>query len=173
LLGRMPVIYPRNSFTLLDERSSKLMARNQLKLLDLLDHPEAVKSRIASRLVPDDLNEKFAHMQNEAEAMLAAMQQDLHTFDPTLEAAAKKSAAKINYQIEKLRAKTARETLRRDEKASVDSLYLMNLVYPHKHFQERFYSIIPFLAKYGWDLPSRIYDETQLGCLDHMLRVIS
>ena len=173
LLGRMPVIYPRNSFTLLDERASKLMARNQLKLLDLLDHPEAVSSRIASRLVPDDLNSKFAHMQNEAATMLAAMQLDLQTFDPTLEAAARKSAAKINYQLEKLRAKTARETLRRDEKASADSLYLMNLVYPHKHFQERFYSIIPFLAKYGWDLPQRIYEETQLGCLDHMLRVIS
>ena len=149
------------------------MARNQLKLLDLLDHPEAVKSRIASRLVPQDLNDKFATLQKEAAAMLASMQQELHTFDPTLEEAARKSAAKINYQVEKLRAKTARETLRRDEKAAADSLYLMDLVYPHKHFQERFYSTTPFLAKYGWDLPKRIYEETQLGCLDHMLRVIS
>jgi bacillithiol biosynthesis cysteine-adding enzyme BshC len=172
LLGRMPVIYPRNSFTLLDARAEKLMERNQLRLVDLLDHQDAVKSRIAARLVPEDLTEKFAVLQDTAGKLLAAMEQDLQAFDVTLEAAAKKSAAKVMYQIEKLRAKTARETLRRDEKASADAVYLMNLVYPHKHFQERLYSIVPFLAKYGWDLPQRMYQETQLACLDHMLRVV-
>jgi bacillithiol biosynthesis cysteine-adding enzyme BshC len=172
LLGRMPVIYPRNSFTLLDARAEKLMERNQLRLLDLLDHQEAVKSRIAARLVPQDLTEKFAVLQATATELLAGMERELQAFDVTLEAAAKKSAAKVAYQLEKLRAKTARETLRRDEKASADAVYLMNLVYPHKHFQERLYSIVPFLAKYGWDFPQRMYEETQLGCLDHMLRVV-
>ena len=38
-------------------------------------------------------------------------------FDPTLAAAAGKSRAKILYQMEKLGKKTARETLRRDERA--------------------------------------------------------
>ncbi len=59
LLGRMPVIFPRNSFTLLGERGTKLMTRYDLRLPDLLDYEEKVKSRIASRLVPPGLTEQF------------------------------------------------------------------------------------------------------------------
>lgn len=171
LLGRMPFIYPRNSYTLLDERAVKLMTRNQLRLPDLLDHQERVKSRIAARLVPKDLTEEFSRVEQSVAASLGRLQSELHQFDPTLQASAEKSAAKIAYQLQKLQRKTARETLRRDEKAASDAEYLMNLVYPHKHLQERLYSIVPFLAKYGLDLPQRLYAEAQLSCPDHMLRI--
>ncbi len=51
-----------------------------------------------------------------------------------------------------------------------DAQYLGNLIYPQRHLQERFYSILPFLAKHGLDLPQRLLPETQLSCADHMLR---
>jgi bacillithiol synthase len=170
LLGRMPVIFPRNSYTLLDERAAKLMTRNQLRLPDLLDHREQVKGRIAQRLVPKSLTEEFKQVERTVTGSMAGLQKDLHNFDPTLELSSQKSLAKILYQLEKLQRKTARETLRRDEKASADAEYLLNLVYPHKHLQERLYSIVPFLAKYGLDLPRRLYEQAQLTCPDHMLR---
>jgi bacillithiol biosynthesis cysteine-adding enzyme BshC len=170
LLGRMPVIYPRNSFTLLDARAEKLMQVNRLCLPDLLDHRESVKERIATRLVPKDLSAEFHHLQKIVADSLAKLQVHLGHFDPTLQSAARKSSAKITYQFQKLERKTARETLRRNDKASADSDYLMNLVFPHKHLQERFYSILPFLARYGLSFPATLYSETQLSCPDHMLR---
>ena len=170
LLGRMPVIYPRNSYTILDERAVKLMTRNQLRLPDLLENRECVKGRIAERLVPKDLTDQFTQLELGMTNSLSNLQADLQKFDPTLQAAAQKSSAKILYQLGKLQRKTARETLRRDQKASADADYLMNLVFPHKHLQERLYSIVPFLAKYGLDLPQRLYAETQIRCADHMLR---
>jgi bacillithiol biosynthesis cysteine-adding enzyme BshC len=170
LLGRMPVIYPRNSFTLLDPRAEKLMVRDRLRLSDLLDNQEAVKTKVAARLVPKNLTAEFAQLHKSVADSLSKLQKDLHTFDPTLESATNKSCAKILYQIEKLQRKTARETLRRDEKASADTCYLMNMVFPHKHQQERLYSILPFLAKYGLDFPQKIYEQTQLNCPDHMIR---
>ena len=103
---------------------------------------------------------------------MAQLQSDLHRFDPTLEAAAKKSAAKVQYQLAKLSRKTARETLRRDERATKDAAYLTNLIYPHRHLQERFYSILPFLAQHGFDLPQRLLEQVQLSCADHMVRTV-
>jgi hypothetical protein len=44
------------------------------------------------------------------------------------------------------------------------------LVYPQRHLQERFYSILPFLAKHGLDLPQQLVTQIQLSCPDHMLR---
>ena len=170
LLGRMPVIYPRNSLTLLDERAVKLMTRNHLRLPDLLDYKERVKSKIADRLVPKNLTGEFKQLEQSFTAALGKLQQDLHDFDPTLQSSAQKSSLKIPYQLQKLQRKTARETLRRDEKASADADYLLNLVFPNKHLQERLYSIVPFLAKFGLDLPQRLYAQIQLSCPDHMLR---
>ena len=170
LLGRMPVMFPRNSFTLLDARAAKLMDRFGLTLTDLLDHHEQVKSRIANKLVPANLTETLESLQNSLRASLEGVQAQLSGFDVTLEKAAKKSSAKIGYQIEKLARKTANEALRRDQRAAKDAAYVINLVYPHRHLQERFYSIVPFLARHGWDLPRQLFENIQLTCPHHMVR---
>ncbi len=172
LLGRMPVIFPRNSFTLLDARATKLLDRYGLRVPDLLDYQEKVKSRMAAKLVPAGIEEKFASLRSHISSSVATLQTSLKDFDPTLEAAAKKSGSKMLYQLAKLEQKTARETMRRDEQASQDAAYLMNLVHPHRHLQERFYSIVPFLAKHGLDLPERLLAQIQLTCPDHMVRTL-
>ncbi len=170
LLGRMPVIYPRNSFTLLDARSSKLLTRYGLRVPDLFDHHENVKGTLASRLVPPALSDQIKATQSAVSLSVAQLKSTLLNFDPTLEAAARKSTAKIDYQFAKLERKIARETMRRDERATKDAAYLLNLVYPQRHLQERFYSILPFLAKHGLDLPQQLLTQIQLSCPDHMLR---
>jgi bacillithiol biosynthesis cysteine-adding enzyme BshC len=170
LLDRMPVIYPRNSFTLLDARAEKLLTRYGLCVPDLLDHRENVKGKLASRLVPPALCDQIKSTQSFVSQSLARLQGSLREFDPTLEAAARKSTAKIDYQFAKLERKIARETMRRDERATNDADYLLNLIYPERHLQERFYSILPFLAKHGLDLPQQLLTQIQLSCPDHMLR---
>ncbi len=172
LLGRMPVVFPRNSFTLVDTRVTKLLNRYGLHVHDLFDHHENVKSRMAAKLVPADLTNQFAELRSTASHSLEKLQANLAELDPTLDAAARKSRAKILYQLDRLTQKTARETMRRDQRASKDAAYLQNLIYPHRRLQERFYSIVPFLAKYGPDLPQRLLSQTQLACPDHMIRTI-
>jgi bacillithiol synthase len=172
LLGRMPVIFPRNSFTLLDGRAVKLFERYRVTVPDLLEHCEKVKAEIAAKLVPADLTDEFSALRSGVSSSLLKLRSKLVHFDPTLESAAKKSTAKMIYQIDKLARKAARQSLQRDERATRDAAYLTNLVYPHRHLQERFYSIVPFLAKHGLDLPKRLLAQIQLACADHMIRAI-
>jgi bacillithiol biosynthesis cysteine-adding enzyme BshC len=172
LLGRMPVIFPRNSFTLLDARAAKLMDRFDITFPQLLHSQEQVKAVMACKLVPQNLTAEMESLQASLRASLEKVQADLSAFDATLAKAAQKSSAKIAYQVEKLARKTAREALRRDQRAAKDAEYLIDIVYPHRHLQERFYSIVPFLAQHGWDLPQRIYENVQLSCPHHMTRVV-
>ena len=55
--------------------------------------------------------------------------------------------------------------MRRDARASEESRYLSAMLYPHRHMQERFYSILPFLAQHGaehgLDLVDRLYEVVQ------------
>ena len=71
------------------------------------------------------------------------------------------------YQLAKMQRKAARESLRRDARAQQDAHYLFNGLYPHKHLQERFYTILPFLARHGFDLIPRLYDSIHTNCPDH------
>jgi len=172
LLGRMPIIFPRNTYTLLDEKSSKLLHRYRLRVPDLFCPQEQVQSRISAKLVPPAIAEEFSSARSVFDSALARLQSGLAEFDPTLDEAAQKSTAKIRYQLEKLSRKTAREAMRRDEQAERNARYLTNFLYPHRHLQERFFSIVPFLAKYGMDLPQRMLGETQLVCPDHIVRAV-
>ncbi len=172
LLGRMPVMTSRSGFTILDQRAAKLMDRYHLRLPDLF-HPQAdVRERMARVLVPDGLVSEFEQVRTKLTHSLTELQGDVLRFDPTLAKALEKSRSKMLYQLSKVEKKTEREAMRRDERANADALFLMHLVYPEKHLQERYYSILPFLAKHGLNLIDTLYENVHLDCPDHKVLVV-
>jgi len=172
LLGRMPVVIARSAFTLLDARAVKLLERYRLAVSETFVNEPALKDRIAHALVPDSVERAFESTAAEVSNRLAALRSELERFDPTLAAALDKSQAKILYQLNKTQHKTERETLRRDQRAQADSNYLAGLLYPHRHLQERFYSILPFLAEHGLDLVDSLYETVRMDCPDHRVHTI-
>jgi uncharacterized protein YllA (UPF0747 family) len=167
LLGRRPALTARAGFTLLDAHAAKLMDRYQLRIPDLLQPREAFRQTLADRLAPPALRAAFDAAIRATGARLDELGRTISSFDPTLAASLAKSRAKIEYQLEKSRAKLAREMLRREQRASADADYLANLIYPHRHPQERFYSILPFLAQHGPGLIGRVYENIHVSCPDH------
>jgi len=172
LLGRMPVMLARSGFTILEHRAAKLLDRYGLNVPALF-HPEAaVKEQIASKLVPALLVNEFEAVRQKTAQSLDKLRTELVQFDPTLADALKRSQNKMLYQLSKMEAKAEREALRRDGRASEEARYLMHLIYPEKHLQERFYSILPFLARHGTGLLDTIYDHVHLDCPDHKILVV-
>lgn len=172
LLGRMPVVLARSGFTLLDSRARKLMTRYNLNLPCFFHGEECLREKIAARLVPAELTDGFKAMERDTKQALEHLAQSLTSFDSTLAAAMTKSQAKILYQLSKIQRKTAREAMRRDQRATEESRYLTGLVFPEKHLQERYYSILPFLAKHGLGLLDTLYDAVTLDCPDHKILAI-
>jgi bacillithiol synthase len=172
LLGRMPVAMSRSGFTILDARSQKLLDRYRMTVTQVMTNEGALKDRIAQSLVPESVSKSLETTTAEVTRQVDRLQSALATFDPTLAASAAKSRAKILYQLEKLGRKTARETLHRDQRAQSDTRHLAALLYPHKHPQERFYSILPFLAQHGLDLIDRLYDAVDPMCPDHRIYTV-
>jgi len=169
LLGRMPVAVSRNGFTLIDARSQKLLERYRLTLDSFFDGEEALRERIAASLTPPEIARAFEEVSAATDRNLAGLHRTIGSFDETLAGALTKSSAKIRYQIEKMQRKVARESLRRSERAGEDASYMFNVLYPQKHLQERFYTILPFLARHGLDLVGRLYENIHIDCPDHHL----
>lgn len=172
LLGRMPVAMHRSGFTLLDARAKKLITRYQLVWPSIYEGEEGIRAAIGARLVPPQVQQALAQSHRDVEAAIARVGSALSGFDATLAAALEKSHAKIAYQLTRIERKTERESLRRDARAGEEAHYLGGLLYPNKHLQERLYTILPFLAKHGFDLFDVIYDNIRLDCPDHQVLVV-
>jgi len=173
LLGRMPVMVSRGGFTLLDARTAKLMDRYGLTVPAFFSGDEGVRDAIARKLVPPELTGEIDDVRRTISHSVERLRDHLTRFDATLAAAAGKSSAKILYQLSKIEHKTARETLKRNERALADAAYMSGLILPDKHLQERYYSILPFLARHGVaDLMDTLDEHLRLECPDHQVLVV-
>ncbi len=169
LLGRMPVALPRACFTLLDERARRMLDRFDLTLLDCFQPEDQLRELIAAKLLPAKLKSLFDAASAAVLESTEQLRTALEAFDPTLAVAMRKSAAKMQYQLEKNRGKAAREALRKEKRAAEGAARLSGLLYPERHRQERLYSFLPFLAEYGFDLIETLYEHTYQGCPDHLM----
>ena len=172
LLDRMPAVVHRAGFTLLDQRAEKLISRYEIGWPVVFEGEEGIHEHIARRLVPSELQDSARGIVSEIERGLQRYSRELDAFDSTLAAALATSKRKIVYQLTKIERKTAREAIRRDERAQSDAKYLAGLLYPNKHLQERLYTILPFLAKYGTGLIDTLYERVRLDCPDHQVLVV-
>jgi len=172
LLGRMPVAVPRAGFTILDAHSQKLLERYGLTLTDFFEGEEAIRQRVATRLVPPGLTGTMRDTAGAVERAVEHLRAELAAFDPTLAQALDRSGRKIRYQIGKVESKVGREAMRRDARATEDAASLSGLIYPERHLQERLYSTLPFLARHGLGLIDQIYEGIQLDCPDHRMMIV-
>ncbi|MEZ5402578.1 MAG: bacillithiol biosynthesis cysteine-adding enzyme BshC [Bryobacteraceae bacterium] len=173
-LGRpAPVFVSRAGFTLLDERAAKSMERYRLAVSDFFEGPEPLRAKVAARITPPELETSLGATRAATADAVDRLHAALSSFDPTLGEALAKSRAKMLYQLDKIRAKTEREALRRNARADAEMHALTALLYQERHLQERFYTILPFLARHGFDLIERVEQHVRLECPDHIVLTAS
>lgn len=173
LLGRMPVMLPRNGFTLLDARSQKLLERYQIPLTGAFTKAESLRNTIAAKLVPPDVRALLDDTRTGAHTLLDRLENGLEDFDPSLSRVTAKAKAKMLHQLTRTVHKAEREALRRDARATAEASHLSNHLFPDDHLQERYFSILPFLAKYGTNLVDTVIAHSCIGCVDHHVLHVS
>ncbi len=167
LLGRMPAVVPRESFTIVDSGCAKLLRRHGLEPGDCWVGRRDLDAVIAKGLVPAALR---GTLESQADGIGAAMQcieEALLDFDPTLSASFRTSRAKIKYQLGRIRLKVEREALRRSDTAGRHAAKLSGFLYPRGHLQERLYSVLSFIARFGMDFADRVRQAAEPGSGRH------
>jgi uncharacterized protein YllA (UPF0747 family) len=157
LLGRQPVAFPRAGFTLLDARSEKHMRKYGLGLADLTSDERELRGKIAARVTPPSLARKLVETRAAVTAALDSLEAEMKGFDISLASALGTSRKKMEYQAAKIVRKTEAQMLVKDAQAGRDASALSGLVFPDGHLQERVYSIVPFLAKFGTGLVDEVF----------------
>ena len=169
LLSRIPVFFPRGSFTLLESFAGRLLGKYGLTLPDIFAGKKALRDKLAARYLPTELTELFKATSAKLETELHALQEALQKLDPTLADAAANSGKKMLYQISTLEHKAAAAVQKRSEQIERDALRLENLIFPQKTPQERLYNGINFLARHGTGVLKELCNAIPLNSGDHLI----
>jgi uncharacterized protein YllA (UPF0747 family) len=152
ILGRMPAILSRASFTLIEPEILRLLDRYGLEPTDVLGGRQSLAGRMERRHIPPKLALKFDDTQYALERMLISLYKPVVKLDRSLKGAMETAARKMLYQFEKLRRKAGRAADFRAGILAKHEAAITNALYPERGLQERSLGLLPFLARHGTDL---------------------
>ncbi len=159
VIGRMPVILPRASFTLLEPHVAQLLKKYGLALRDVMVAPAKLRARLEKLALPAGLASRFAKEEKTLTAAWRGLKAPLAKLDKTLAGATENAERKMLYQFQKLRDKAGRAAAFRSDVVGRHLGILGNSVFPHGAPQERVLSLLPFLAKYGFNLIHKLEEQ--------------
>ncbi len=156
ILGRMPAILPRPSFTLVEPAVARTLAKYELDFRDLLRGAQHVRARMEQKSIPSALGRQFETDEEKLRSLLESYREPIERLDRTLLGSLESVQEKMLYQFTKLKEKIGRAenfrtgVLDDHEKVIFDSLF------PDRDLQERTLSGLPFVAAYGPELPDEL-----------------
>ncbi|HEX3032108.1 MAG TPA: bacillithiol biosynthesis cysteine-adding enzyme BshC, partial [Bacillota bacterium] len=147
---RMPVVFPRKSYVLIEPRVAEILDRFSLKIRDFADtHPEELVSDLSTRLEGKDLHPGFRKLREVLVREHASLIADLAEGLPDLELLAPGNLERMLLQIDYLERKT-NQKLRKKHREAVNEFYFaLSTLFPKGRPQERMFNVMPFMAGHG------------------------
>ncbi|HEV2491003.1 MAG TPA: bacillithiol biosynthesis cysteine-adding enzyme BshC [Candidatus Acidoferrales bacterium] len=167
ILGRMPAILPRPSFTIVEPQVSRLLAKYNLEFSEILRGRQYVRRKMEQGYLPRGLADRFAKGEKALRKILKGHRAPLTRLDKTLVGALGTAERKMLCQFEKLREKAGRAQNFRTGVLDRHEQQLLGALFPHRGLQERTLSLLPFLARQGDGLLARLTEEMDKPCLGH------
>jgi bacillithiol synthase len=169
LLGRMPVIMPRASLTLVEPHVAGLLRKYELQLPDLFRGRRAVRAKMEAAMMPPGLARRFEAGEKTLQKILKGLRAPVAKLDRTLTGAMETSERKMLYQFAHLQEKVARALSFRSSVLDGHESTLLGLVYPDGGLQERSLCFLPILATHGFELLGELGRRITLGGTQHQV----
>jgi bacillithiol synthase len=170
LLGRIePVVLPRASLTLVEKRHAKTLSKHGLEFSDLFEGLPEVMAKVVERSLDASTAAIFEETEQLFESQLEKLRASLTAVDPTMAEALKGGREKVMYQLHNLRTRFINTRAKRDEATRSQIERAFAVLYPNKGLQEREVNVAYFLARYGYELLDRLYEEVDVESREHRL----
>ncbi|HEX8734457.1 MAG TPA: bacillithiol biosynthesis cysteine-adding enzyme BshC, partial [Pyrinomonadaceae bacterium] len=148
----------RASFTIIERKHARTLARYNLKFKDLFNGQENIFASIVENFLADGTAREFAEVEEIINTQLNRLDRKLLESQPTLSPNLATRRRKIMYHIGALRKKFYRAEILKDETARRRLETLFNALLPHKALQERTLNATCFLNLYGENFIEWLYE---------------
>lgn len=169
LLGRMPVVVPRTSATLLEPHVGRTLEKYNLAVEDVFKPFDDFHAQVAEQKLPRELRERLEKSGAQLEVLLDDISSAVTEIDPTLKGAVETSRNKMAYQLEKIKGMVARAQAQRSDVVKRHSNLLHGSLFPNRGLQERSVNFLSFAGRHGSELVGRLLEIEGLLGRDHLV----
>ena len=152
LLGRMPAVLARASFTLIEPPIARFIEQYSLDFRDVLRGRQHLRSKMEQKAMPDDLANRFEKDEEALRKMMSGYRAPLERLDATLLGAVDSVEEKIIGGLQKLKEKVGRAENFRTGVLDRHERILLDALFADHELQERHLSFLPHLAMHGRQL---------------------
>lgn len=163
----MPVIWPRNSFTLLEPGIASVMDRLRIDIRDCFRGRQRLTEMVMGNPGFSKAVDAVQDLQHRLDQVLTEIHPDLQNFEPPLAQALETARRKILHNTRRLQSRIIRLEESHNSSALGAMDALINNCFPNRGLQERAFSIHHFLARYGPSIMDALRSATNIDNFKH------
>lgn len=158
-----PVVYPRMSLTILEEKHSRILEKYGVTPDEALQDQGRLIDEKISKSLPEDFTGKIVQSRTSIEEILKNLQQEAVAIDVNLEPAFRHFTGKLGSQWENLARKMQDAWMARDAVLTSQKERVRNSLFPDGALQERTLNVTSFLVKYERALIERLFADPSIA----------
>ncbi len=168
IYGRpMPVIWPRDSFTLVENETSREMIRLGISFQDCFHGHSAVMEKAVRNSGISQAPATLESLQIRLDGVLSDIKPELQSVEPPLAEALETARRKIQHNIQHLKSQLIRLEGTRASALSDAVNLILNNCYPRQTLQERELGIQHFYARHGASLLTAVKSAININSFAH------
>ena len=166
---KMPIIYPRASATLVENKIHNLIEKFNLNLLELSANYSGVQKRVTDNMSDIKIGEEFEKTFLEINNVFANLENITKNIDVTLIDNLKTTKEKIEHLFKVYQEKLYNAQKRNNNVALEQLERVKNNIFPKGNLQERELNLIYYINKYSNSITDKIYHELDITSFQHQL----
>jgi bacillithiol synthase len=165
----MPIIYPRATATILEDKINKVIEKYSLNIPDLTGDLDLVLQKISEQVAEVKVEALFETMNEKIRAALVEGSFGIQQIDPTLKAVIDSTMQKIEQQMKGVKDKTQKAQQQKQEVSLKQIRKAAATLFPNENFQEREFTVLQFMNKYGVDFVKWLMNELVIDRFEHQV----
>ena len=166
---QMPVIYPRASVTILEEKVKNILEKFQVGFTEIWSDLDPLLVRIAEQVSEVKVDALFEQLHTLFHEAVAESRFGIQQIDPTLSGAIDSTLSRIDAQLNVLKEKTQSAQQRRQEVTIKQIQKVAANIFPKSNFQEIEFNVVYYMNKYGPDFVKWLSGEIVIDRFQHQL----
>jgi bacillithiol biosynthesis cysteine-adding enzyme BshC len=168
LLNRpMPVIWPRNSFTLIEPEISAEIDQLGIDVQDCFRGRQFLTEKALRGSGLSEASSNLEELQEHLDQGLTAIRPEIQAVDPTLVPALETAKRKILHNVQHLKSQVVRLEATKNSVVSNAIDLLINNCFPNQNLQERELGIQHFWIRHGSSVLDALRSSLDVRCFSH------
>ncbi len=166
---KMPIIFPRVSATLINNKIKNILKRSDISPSRLFTEKDLLKDKLTEKFIGQEITELFNKNRKNIEETHKEISSAAESVDITLKHGVDKSFGKIFYQFSKIKDRFEKKIQEKHNIIKTQTEETNDFLFPNGKIQERKLNVFTFISMYGVKFVLFLFKEIDIYSKSHQL----